>query len=166
MAIKSAISQAPLIRWNPWNLRQILDKDWDIPTIPGISRLAGQGLNLYETDDAIVAEAAMPGIPDDRVDVTIDDGVVRVTGSYEEKAEDKDKRHYFMSSMASSYNYSFRLPEGVRTDKEPVCELDEGVLKLSFEKAEKTPPKRIKVGKAKKMSKLSPSEIEVKTKEK
>lgn len=146
-----------IIRWNPWNLRQMLDEDWDIPTIPGVSRLVGQGLNLYETDNAVVAEAAMPGIPDDRVDVTIDDGVVRVTGSYEEKSEDKGKRHYFMSSMAQSYNYSFRLPEGVKADKEPVCVLDEGVLKLRFEKAEKTPPKRIKVERAKKIE-VTPKE--------
>ncbi len=145
-----------VIRWNPWNLRQMLEEDWDMPTVPGISHLAGQGLNLYETDDAIVAEAALPGIPDDRIDVTIDDGVVRITGSYEEKAEDKGKRRYFMSSMASSYNYSFRLPEGAVSGKEPVAELDDGVLRLRFEKAERTPPKKIKVGKAKK--------VEVKTK--
>lgn len=146
-----------IIRWNPWNLRQILDEDWDIPTIPGISRLAGQGLNLYETDDGVIAEAAMPGIPEDRVDVTIDDGIVRITGSYEESQKDKGKRRYFMSSMASSYNYSFRLPEGVVADKDPICELDEGILRLKFEKAEKIPPKKIKIAK--------PKRIEVKTKE-
>lgn len=139
-----------IIRWNPWNLRQVFEEDWDIPTLPGISRLAGHGLNLYETNDAVVAEAAMPGIPEDKIDVTIDDNVVRIAGSYEEKAEDKGKRRYFMSGMAASYNYAFRLPEGVVSAKEPVVELDEGVLRLRFEKAEKTPPKKIKVTRPKK----------------
>ena len=134
-----------LIRWNPWSINRFLDEDWDMPTIPGLSRLAGQGLNLYETDDAIVAEAAMPGIPEDKIDVTVDDGVVRITGSYEEKEEDKGKRRYFMSSMASSYNYSFSLPEGAVSGKEPVAELDNGILRLRFEKKEKIPPKKIKV---------------------
>lgn len=58
----------------------MLEDDWDLPTIPGLSRMMGQGLNLYETEDAIVAEAAVPGIVEDKLDVSIDDGVVRITG--------------------------------------------------------------------------------------
>lgn len=120
-----------------------------MPTLPGISRL-GQGLNLYETEEAIVAEAAVPGISEDHIDVTIEDGVVRITGSVEEKESDK-KRHY-MKSVASSYNYSFRLPEGSVKDSEPTCELENGILKITFEKPEKTPPKKIQVrAKAKKV---------------
>lgn len=134
-----------LIRWNPWNLSSLLDEDWDMPTVPGLSRIMGQGLNLYETDDAIVAQTALPGVPEDKIDVTVDDGVVRVTGSYEEKQEDKDKRRYFMSSMASTFNYSFRLPDAVASGQEPVCELDNGVLTLTFKKVEKAPPKKIAV---------------------
>src|SRR5438067_1880409 len=96
-----------LIRWNPWSIDRFFDDDWELPTIPGISRLAGQGLNLYETNDAIVAEAAVPGIPEDRIDVTVDNNIVRVTASMEEKKEDKARRRYFMSSMNASYNYAF-----------------------------------------------------------
>lgn len=138
-----------VIRWNPFNLSSIFEDDFDMPTLPGISRL-GQGLNLYETEEAIVAEAAVPGISEDHIDVTIEDGVVRITGSVEEKESDK-KRHY-MKSVASSYNYSFRLPEGSVKDNEPTCELENGILKITFEKPEKTPPKKIQVrAKAKKV---------------
>lgn len=125
----------------------MLEDDWDLPTIPGISRLAGQGLNLYETEDAIVAEAALPGIPEDKVDVSIDEGVVRITATHEQKQEDKDKRRYFMTSMAQSYNYSFRLPQGVEAEEEPQAELDNGVLHLIFKKVQKAEPKKIKVAK-------------------
>ncbi|MCR4305541.1 MAG: Hsp20/alpha crystallin family protein [Candidatus Daviesbacteria bacterium] len=124
---------------------RFLNEDLDFPTLPGISRLAGQGLNLYETDDLIVAEAAVPGVPEDRIDITVDGRVVRISGSFEEKEEDRGKRRYFMSSMASSFNYSFRLPDGVAIDKEPTVEFDNGILRLEFPKLKKQAPKRIKI---------------------
>lgn len=136
-----------IIRWNPWNIDRFFEEDWDLPTIPGVSRLMGQGLNLYETEDALVAEAALPGISEDKIDVTFENGVVRVTGSAEERQEDKDKRRYFMSSMATSFNYSFRVPEGIVRDDEPEAEIEDGILKLTFKKAEKKEPKKIKVSK-------------------
>lgn len=125
----------------------MLEDDWDLPTIPGISRVMGQGLNLYETEDAIVAEAALPGITEDHIDVSIDEGVVRVTGQAEDTQEEKDKRRYFMSSMTRSFNYSFRLPQGVVADQEPKAELDNGILHLTFQKVQKAEPKKIKVAK-------------------
>ncbi len=134
-----------LIRWNPWNLQSMLEDDWDLPTLPGISRLAGQGLNLYETEDTIVAEAALPGIKEEKIDISVDEGVVRVSATSEEKTEEKNKRRYFMSSMAQSYNYSFRLPQGIISDEEPSAELENGVLTLVFKKIQKAEPKKIKV---------------------
>ena len=134
-----------IIRWKPWNLSSMLDEDWDLPTIPGITRL-GQGLNLYETEDEVIAEAAVPGVNQDLVDVTVEDGVVRISGSCEDKSEEKSQRRYFMTSMASTYNYSFRLPDGI-TDEEPLAELENGVLTLKFKKVQRAAPKKIKVSK-------------------
>ncbi len=143
----------PTIRWNPWNIDRFFADDWDLPTIPGISRLVGQGLNLYETDDAIVAEAAVPGVAEDGIDVSVEDNVVRVNASAEEGKEDKTNRRYFMSSMNTSYNYAFRLPQGIVADQEPICELNEGVLTMTFKKIQKTPPKRLKITKKQKAQK-------------
>lgn len=140
-----------IIRWNPWSIDELMQGDWDVPTIPGLSRLAGQGLNLYETKDAIIAEAALPGVPEDKIDITYDDGVVRVVGSMEE--ENRDGRRNFMSTLSSSYNYSFRLPQGVVQETEPSCELSDGILTMTFPKVAKTPPKKLKVTKKSKEAK-------------
>ncbi len=136
-----------IIRWNPWNIDRMLDDDWEFPTIPGISKFMSQGLNLYETEDTLVAEASLPGITEDKIDITFEDGIVRITGSMQEKEEEKGKRRYFMSSMATSFNYSFRVPEGVVKDEEPTAELENGILKLVFKKAEKKEPRKITVSK-------------------
>jgi HSP20 family protein len=136
-----------VIRWNPWSLDRLFEDDWDIPTIPGLSRIAGQGLNLYETEKEVIAEVALPGIPEDKIDVTIDEGVVRIVGSNLEQESEKAKRRTFMSSLSSSYNYTFRLPQGLIQDQEPVAEVSDGILKLIFPKMQKTPPKRLKITK-------------------
>lgn len=136
-----------IIRWNPWNLERMFDDDFEFPTIPGISKFMSQGLNLYETEDSLVAEASVPGLTEDKIDVTFDEGIVRITGTVEEKEEEKNKKRYYMSSMATSYNYSFRIPEGIVKDEDPTAELEHGVLKLTFKKAEKKEPKRISVSK-------------------
>lgn len=136
-----------IIRWNPWNLERMFDDDFEFPTLPGISKFMSQGLNLYETEEAIVAEAAIPGISEDKIDVTFEDGVVRISATTSQNEEEKSKKRYFMSSMATSFNYSFRIPEGVVRDEEPKAELDNGVLKLEFKKAEKKEPKKIMVSK-------------------
>lgn len=142
-----------IIRWNPWNIDRVFDDDFDLPTIPGISRLMGQGLNLYETQDSLVAETAVPGLLESDIDVTFESGVVRISGNKEEKQEEKDKRRYFMSSMNTSFNYTFRIPEGVVKDTEPSAELEDGVLRLTFKKLEKKEPKKIKVTKKSKIIK-------------
>lgn len=135
-----------IVRWNPWDMSSFLNDDWDVPTVPFLSRL-GQGLNLYETEDAIVAEAAVPGITEDNIDVTVDDGIVRITASAKSEQKEKDKRKSYMSTMNTSYNYSFRLPQGMVGEEEPICELSDGVLTVRFPKAAKTPPKKLKVNK-------------------
>lgn len=134
-----------LVRWNPWNLSSLLEDDFDFPTIPGVSRILGQGLNIYETENEIVAEVALPGIHQDQIDISIDKGVVRISAVAGENKENKDQRRYFMSSMSSSYNYSFRLPEGMINEAEPEAVLQNGVLALRFQKPEKVAPKKIKV---------------------
>lgn len=137
-----------LIRWNPWNLQSMLEDDWEVPTVPGLSRILGQGMNIYETDSEVIAEIALPGISEDRIDVSIDDKVVRISATSETTQEDKAGRKYFMSSMAQSYNYSFRLPEGLE-EAEPNAVLQHGVLTLTFKKAAPVAPKKIKVQLAK-----------------
>lgn len=139
-----------IIRWNPWNVRSLLEDDWDFPTVPGISRMLGQGLNIFETENEIVAEMALPGIGEDNIDISIDEGVVRISAVDEKTQENKDKRRYFMSSMASAFNYSFRLPEGIKNNEEPQAILEQGVLKLIFPKAEVVAPRKIKIVSGKK----------------
>lgn len=132
------------LRWIPTNFSDFLDEEFNIPTMPFLNRLS-QGLNIYETNNDFVVQAAMPGIPEDNIDVAVNDnGVVTVSGNNQQQEQNQQQTKYYMTSLSSSYNYSFKLPQNV-TNQEPSCELDNGVLTLKFHKEQPTPPRRIKV---------------------
>ena len=133
------------LRWIPTNFSDFLDEELNLPTVPILNRLS-QGLNIYETDNLFVVQAAMPGVSEDNIDVTVsDNGIVSVTGNNQQQRQEQNQRKYYMSSLSESYNYSFKLPSDVVTTNEPACELDKGVLTLNFPKEQPAPPKKIKV---------------------
>lgn len=134
-----------LTRWNPTSISSFFDDELDFPAFTS-SRNISTGLNMYETDSEVVAEMAMPGVSEDKVDVSLDGRMVNVSSHIEEKKEEKDKKRYFVSSMSSRFNYSFRLPETVSGD-EPDATLTDGVLTLKFAKKVSENPKKIKVNK-------------------
>ncbi|KKQ80857.1 MAG: Heat shock protein [Candidatus Daviesbacteria bacterium GW2011_GWA1_38_7] len=86
----------------------------------------------------------MPGIPEENIDVSVEEGVVRISGSSQVAKEDKGMRSYFMNAISSSYDYSFQLPSGLE-DGEPKAELRRGILTLRFKKTRKEAPKKVKV---------------------
>ena len=123
-----------IIRWNPWRSTYFLDDDWDI--IPGVDMLpgSGQGLNIFETKNEVVAKVAMPGVPAEKIDITVREGVVHIHGSVEETQIDKSAKRSFMSSMDKIYNYAFRIPWDMVETTEPDLDMEDGVLVMTFPK--------------------------------
>jgi len=133
-------------RWSPTSSISSFFED-GIEFHPLVSRnYSLSGFNLFENEKELVAEMAMPGIHEDRIDISVDGRMVSVSSTSEEKKEEKDKNKYMMKTMSSSFNYHFRLPEGVAT-KDPEAILKDGVLTLKFNKIVPDEPKKIKVSK-------------------
>ena len=73
-------------RWNPTSISSFFDDEFDFPAFTS-SRNISTGLNMYETDSEVVAEMAMPGVSEDKVDISIDGRMVNVSSHIEEKKE-------------------------------------------------------------------------------
>ncbi len=134
-----------IIKWNsnfPMVWPSILD---EFDSWPQISNKAV--LDIYETDDSIVVEAPVPGIPEDKVDVTIEGNVLNISASYEETDEEKKKKKVvYKSSRQTSFNYSTSLPRMVR-GSEATAVVDNGIVRVTIPKTEEEKPKRIEVKK-------------------
>lgn len=98
-----------------------------------------RGLKVYENDKDIVVEAVVAGVPSDRVDVHIEDGVVTIKA---EKKEEKKKKDEVRSS-SFSYYYTIALSGG-QWDKTQ-AEVEDGVLTLTIPKMASARPQKVKV---------------------
>lgn len=114
-----------------------------------------RGLNIYETDDDVIVEASIPGVPEDKVDVTVEGNVLYINAVHEETDEQKDKKKVvYKSNRHSSFSYSANLP-GIVNGAEAFAEIDNGVVTVTVPKAEEKKPKKITVNRKSDTKKLN-----------
>lgn len=102
-------------------------------------------LTVFETDDALVVKANVAGVPADKVDVSIENGVITIKAEHEESEEEKKKKKVvYREARKAQYVYTATIPCPVKADKTQ-AEVKNGVLTLSLPKAEEAKPKRITV---------------------
>ncbi len=116
----------------------IEDDDWPELTMT-------EGLNVYEEGGNVFVEASVPGISEDKLEITYEDGVIRIKGRAEEKEEEK-KRNRVVHRMqrVSSFDYSTYLPRPIE-DKKIEASLKNGVLTIKAPIAEAAKAKKIPV---------------------
>jgi len=104
-----------------------------------------EGLDVYETDSDVIVKAAVPGIPADKVEVTFEDGVLRIKAKAEETKEEKERKKVVYRQQRMSYfDYTTTLPRAVDGDKIS-AEVNDGVVTVKAPIAEAARPKKITV---------------------
>ena len=104
---------------------------------------ASQGLSIYETDNEIFVEAALPGLDEKDIEVTFERGTLMVRGKKEETEEDKKRRYFHKANR--SFVYRLAVPGNIDETQEPKAEFKDGIAKVIFQKKKKAEPKRIPV---------------------
>jgi HSP20 family protein len=143
MAGGSKFMRRHLMQWDPF--RDLL-RGWDEDTFAGDFIPAA---NIYQDSDSVIAELDLPGIDPDKVDITVENDVLTVSGSREEKEETKKEDFYRREVRVGSFTRSMILPMTVKGDQAK-ADYKDGVLKVTLPKAEEMKPKKIKVGVEKK----------------
>lgn len=100
-------------------------------------------IDIRETAEAFVVEADVPGATPESVDLTVDQGVLTLRAGVPGRSPDGARR-LVREYGVGSYERSFRVGEGVDTDKIG-AELKDGVLTLTLPKSETTRARKIKV---------------------
>lgn len=135
-----------IIRYNPFSLLDrsffkpffFEDSDWPEYTMT-------EGLNVYEENNQVFVEAPVPGIPTDKIEVTYEDGVLRIAGRVEEKEEEKKKdRVVHRRQRVASFDYTTVLPRPINPQTIE-ANTKNGVVVVSAEIAEAAKPKKIPV---------------------
>lgn len=107
----------------PWDICREIN-GWDPP------------MDLYETDDAFILEADLPGITCGDIQLTIQDGHLVLRGSRSVEKRFTGGRFHIMERSAGHFVRVLELPEAV--DREAVqSECRDGVLKVVLPKAKR-----------------------------
>ncbi len=109
----------------------------------------GQGgfapaLDMYETKDALIVEAPLPGINPANVEVSVENGIVTVKGASTKEHEMDDKNYYRKEVRSGSFFRQIALPMAVKED-EVSAEFEDGVLKVTCPKMELAKPNKVTV---------------------
>lgn len=133
-----------IVRFDPFALqRQFLQPLWDQDEWPELTMT--DGLNVYEEAGDVIVEASVPGIPEEKLDITYEDGVLRIKGKSEETEEEKKKnRVVHKMQRISSFEYSTYLPRPI-DEKKIEATVKNGVLIVKAPVAEAAKPKKITV---------------------
>ena len=115
----------------------------------GPAAVTGQAqpaVNLWETQDALVAELEVPGVKSDHVDISVVDNELSLAVRRDDIAQEGVTYHRRERGVGS-FGRVIRLPVEVDPDKVE-AELRNGVLTVRLPKAESAKPRKIQVNTA------------------
>ena len=101
-------------------------------------------VDIYETDDALILKAELPGVSKDNVNIEIHQNILILRGQRKHEAEVKEENYHRVERAYGTFQHAFALPTLV--DQEHVqATYKDGVLELRLPKSEAAKPKRIAI---------------------
>jgi HSP20 family protein len=101
-------------------------------------------VDIYETDDALVMKAELPGFSKDDINIELKENTLVVKGERKHEDEVKEGNYHRKERMYGAFQRSFMLPATVDREKVSASYKD-GILELRLPKALAAQPKRIAV---------------------
>ncbi len=146
-----------IIRWDPFKdlvtLREKMNRLFE-ETFTGrgeekdlISGTWTPSVDIYETENALVLTAEVPGIKGDDIEIKIEDNTLILQGQRKFEKETKEENYHRIERSYGSFYRSFTLPNSVDQDKIQ-AEHENGILKVTMPKKPELKPKKVKVLKA------------------
>ena len=147
-----------LVRFNPTRelttMRNDMDKlfnaFFNAPATNNTKRSWGLALDVTEDKEAFNIIASVPGFSRDEIDITVDDGVLKISGEVkvdesEEASEEAAKvRYHLRERRTGRFSRNLRLPKDINVD-EITATHENGVLTLRLPKTPEVQPKRISI---------------------
>jgi HSP20 family protein len=128
-----------LIQWSP---ARDLDKFLDDSFWSGADFTPA--MDVYQDKDNLIVETPLAGIDPEKVEVSIENDVLTISGKTEEKKEVKREDYYRKEIREGSFSRSVILPMAVKADQAE-AKSEKGMLKIVIPKAEEVKPKKIAV---------------------
>ena len=126
-------------------MEQLLNESWVSPRsfFGSWNGTASMPLDMYETNEAYVVTAFMPGVPSDTLHIQVQQNILSIHGEVSVE-QPNDARYLIQERGSGTFERSIRLPTLVEANK-IAATLTDGVLTITLPKAESVKPHRISV---------------------
>ena len=136
-------SFAPYRAISPWqeveNFRRLANR------FPGAYARPGYPvLNVWTNEDGAIAEAKLPGVNPEDIDISIEEETVTIAGNRTAAELEDGEKYLRRERRYGKFNRSFELPFAIETDAVEAT-FKNGILRISLPKAEADKPKKIAV---------------------
>lgn len=101
-------------------------------------------VDISEDEHEYLIKSELPGIEKDQVKVTVENGILLISGERTSEEEDKTRKHHRVERSYGSFLRSFSLPDDADGTKIK-AEFKNGVLKVHLPKSEAAKPKSIEI---------------------
>jgi len=101
-------------------------------------------VDISEDDKEWLIKAELPEVKKEDVKVTVENGVLTITGERKFEKEEKDKKYHRIERSYGNFCRSFTLPEGADGAKVS-AEFKQGMLEVRLPKNEKAKSKTVEV---------------------
>lgn len=128
-----------IMQWSPMrDMEKFFDDDlWSgADFVPAV--------DVYQDKDNVIVETPLAGIDPEKVDISIENDVLTISGRTEEKKEVKREDYYRKEVRGGNFSRSVILPMSVKAH-EASAESVKGMLKITIPKADEAKPKKIAV---------------------
>lgn len=135
-----------IIRWNPMvDPFEGMDEMFSrLPMLNNSMKGFTPAMDVYETDKAVVVETSLAGIDPDNVKVSVEKGVLTVSGESKKEHEVDEKNYYRKEVRSGSFFREVSLPAPVVENKVS-AEFENGMLKITCPKSTESVAKKVNV---------------------
>ncbi len=129
-----------------WNLANSLFQDFDRlfnEAAPFTNVSPAYPADLFETDEQVVFEMAVPGVNANDLDISVEGKQLFVRGNLP-GTEDENRRYWVKTIPTGEFTRTVTLPNGVNTDNVEASVRD-GMLRVSLPKVAEAKVKKIAI---------------------
>ncbi len=144
-----------ITRWNPFKeMDQMQNRlasfwNWE-PTLPAGAKESltvsewSPRVDIVEDDREFLVKAELPEIKREDVKITVEDGVLTISGDRKAEKEEKNRKYHRIEREYGRFVRSFTLPAGAAQDK-VTAEFKDGLLRVHLPKDAKPASKAIEI---------------------
>lgn len=124
-----------LIKYDPFKEMERFLEDDLFGFFPAIKRHMDPAMDMYHTEKDIVIELQVPKIDPTKINISIEEGVLKVEGGQQQSEEEKGKEYFRREIRRANFVRMVQLPTPVK-ENEVEATYENGILKIVLPKTE------------------------------